>query len=750
MSYGLRLRIEYKDINEVLTRINICQDGYAGNADIRFAHAGFKADWGDQGGQENPLVYGSSCTVYFDSEFDYEFLYLFSADGRKHRVDIEKAGVLFWTGYIEPDSWNEPLIATPYPVQCTAYDGLGFLQDLPYVPDGRKTKLAILQEILAFTGLSLTLNQEIDWVEAASDALASNIDTEVFEEMTCYEVLEQLFKGCRIYQRGGQWHIKTNTVIAEMPATFESFWFEGSPDMQILPALKQLVVVQDLGYNENLVPNGSFEIYNKELAEFLGWTNISVVPQQRELDNQEGKFVYLPGRQHPAGYGDEGFGLVTNGIKKSLAFVQTTSVIKINLKYALMSYPSASTTPGGRMFIGVRLVSTVTANTYYLRRKPYVLQKEEFEWINLADKPSLGDAHIQLNSSLKKTDSHGPAPDLYYNSGAFVSSFPYDKIQEHFEKFVASVPGIPETGRMEIYLYVPYSERAEIAGACYTALSLEMLDENNEEYPTEATYTIVNSLRNNYVPEELSLVAGDYPDLINNKIIYSGGFRRPNDNPTTGWSIAGGATAYTYAEFIGRVIAAGYSVPRQNYQARLADLIPTDLIVIEDANNPGKRFAENGITYDDRYQAVDGQFSELIAIDIDALTVENTTAHSMPEKPKIISINARPTNYEERVTLIDKPGVKVSTPGYLYENDFEIKQQPEATDDGFVRLQVKRRGIAPYNLDHGAGQLQFSITSVANVNYGGNPNAVRFSAGKFLIHNYNALDKDDRLIALAE
>lgn len=100
------------------------------------------------------------------------------------------------------------------------------------------------------------------------------------------------------------------------------------------------------------------------------------------------------------------------------------------------------------------------------------------------------------------------------------------------------------------------------------------------------------------------------------------------------------------------------------------------------------------------------------------------------------------------MTLLDKSGVKVSLPGYMYENDFEQKVVPLYEDDGLPRLQIKREAITPYNLDQAAGQLQFSLTSVCEANYGGNANQLYFSSGQFLIHNFNALDKDDRLTAL--
>ena len=403
------------------------------------------------------------------------------------------------------------------------------------------------------------------------------------------------------------------------------------------------------------------------------------------------------------------------------------------------------------MFIGIKLVGET--NSYYLRRERYYeTQEPKWEWINYNDKLSQGDDHICLKSHSKESAYTGiTLPHPYYNTFDNVTAWPANKISDHFENFKASVAGMPVSGSLELYLYVPYTNRAQHAGSCFTGVTLELLDENNNEYPADKTYTVVNSNRNNYTPDDIELKVGDYPDIINTKIIYKGGFRRTDDSITESWGVIGSATVYSFAEFIGRMVAAGQALPRQNYQARLADLIPSVLLIVEDENNPGKKFIENGISYDDRYQAVDGQFTELIALDVDSLTVDGTTAYTY-KKPDVVTVTANPQNIEERVTLIDKNGALVSSPGYLYDKDFEVRTfgtDPVLDDfDGFQRFQIKHEGVTPYNLSPDAGTPQFSITSVFGVNVDGNPNKISLSAGKLINHHFYALDKDDRLTAL--
>jgi hypothetical protein len=728
VAYGLRLRIEYKDIHDILTRINIYQDGYNGSADIRSAHAGITISWGDQGSEELPIVYGSSCTIYFDAEFDFEFLYLFSSDARKHRVEVEKAGSLLWTGYVEPDSWSEPLITTPYPVELTAYDGLGFLTDTPYVPNGRKTIGIILQEILDTTGLAIPLNVDTGWAEALGGLYTSHsIDTIVFEKMSSFEVLENLFHGCRIFQRAGQWWVVSNTNLATMNATVSDFWFEGKPTMQMLPAIKRLNVIQDYGYIDNLVKNGSFDKFNAASGELDSWTNVGVLPKQKVLNDDGEKYIYIPGIQYPWT-----IALLTNCILDEIPVKQSVSVLKIALKYALMGAEGKS----ANMAIKIELVADSGVH-YYLRQSvDATTGKMTMIW----GEGLQGEGVISLKAHAAKYTNITPPYHLVNDT---ISAWPEAKITDHFETFSESVTGIPADGVLKMYLFVPYSNNAAITGACYTGVSYELLDENSDQYEIEKTFNILNNERNNFTPDDIKLIIGDYPAIVNNKIIYAGGLRRPNDEPTTAWRIVGMNTTFTFAEFIGRIIASAQRFTRQNYQARVADIIPSVNLIIEDVNNPGKRFLENGITYDDRFQAIDGQFAEMLTVDLLALSYGENVVYQLSEKVQIIKpTKARPASIEERVGLIDEKGTVTSKPSFLYDKYFENKTFDE--DDGFGRLQIKRKAIDPYSLDYDSGTPQFSIKgALVETNVDANANKIRVNAGSFLSHHFNALDKDD-------
>lgn len=734
MAYGLRLRIEYNDINDVLTQVNIYQDGYSGSADVRYANAGLKIQWGDESNPD-PLIYGSSCTLFFDAEFDYEFLYLFSSDAKKHKVEVKKGGSVFWVGFIEPDSLSEPMHATPYPVQCTAYDGLGFLRDVEYViHDGLRTSIAdIFAAIIAETGLSLTVNWSVGFKEAgAYEYYEHLIDDTIYAGLSCYEVLEQLFQNCLIYQRTGSWYIWDWALLNDWGWTIADLQFEGTPKLDVIAGLKKIKVVYDLGYRKNLVLNGSFDAFNPYTSTFDGWYNILTSPIQQELNSNGEKFVFIPGTDAlGVGY----------GMSKLMPVTATTSRMNVSLSYALIGMAGKS----AYMYISIGVVAA--SSVFSLQRKEQVTGEAEFEWVETAgaESPIL---KMPLSSRQVKNGQilvEGEMVNAYDPTIELVTTSQLYKIEDNFEKFKASVNGIPATGTLKIILHLPLAIGPAIEGAAYAGVAVDLFDEAGEEYPTEKTSTVTGDIKNNYVPDDINLLNGDYQlDIDNHKLIYKGGFTRPDGVETTGWNL-GGVTFYSYAEFIGRLAAARMVNPRQIMRARLMDVIPPMIVIFEDLNNPGIIFIETGITYDDRYQSIEGSFTEIKPLDIDDPDADEDTSFIVPpqsQTPKLPD----PVNRVDRIKMIDRNGVQVSKPSQLYENDFEVREPVSGeADDGKGRIQIKREGIAPYNLRRDTSTVQFSLSSAVTGNVGGNPAIAAISAGKLISHNWNAQDKDNQL-----
>lgn len=774
MAYALKILLEHHDTNDALNRIEIEERDYAGEIDQPELEGDEPATL-TTGDTSNtlPTIYGTELRVKFLCATDFKYLDLYTNDARRYRVTKKIAGQVVFKGFVTPENYSEPYTKAPYFVEATATDGLGNLKDTKFTDEngdeyeGRCSIVQLLALILKKTGLELNINIATTITEATqgtgTDYTAANtIDAKTYAGKNCYEILEDLFRGSRIMQRMGEWWVisydnfqnnsiayrKYNATANYLYAGTISllaadFWIENEPELAMEPAAKQMKLTQPYGYNANLVTNGSFSKYNAELNKFETWINNGgVLPLQYVLNKDGDKYVYIPGQQYPGRFGDGGYGGINKYLSKRLPIRQTNSILKLALDYALMGSSKSC-------YMFIRLLLIGSTETYYLRYKPYTdATTAEFVWRNdawnfgAADKTLCLKSHLEVSHASLRTGK-------YYNTFDKVDAYPADKITEHFEKFTASVEGVPISGQLELQLLVPYTDRSEIGGTCFTSVQFELLDEQNEQYPEKMEFEITNDINNNYSPEDVEQLMGDYPDVINYDIIYTNGIQNPSGARTTAWSLPGSAS-YTYAELIGRLIVAMQASPRQKYNIRLTDITPGLNMIIVDELNSNRRFLETGMTYYSRMQAIEGSYVEVLTVNIDSLTVKAAEDLAKLPESTAVEIPAQTENIDARVELLDTAGAKVSQPAFMYANDFELKTtDPESLDeDGKARIQIRRAAVAPYNLDQAAGQLQFSLTSVCEMNYNNDANQVKFNAGQFLIHNWNALAKDERLIAL--
>lgn len=709
-TYGLRLRLEHDDFTGALNRFDILERDYTGVADVRTLEGEepCRISWGDRSGDELPTIYGSEAVLNFFTDLDFEFLYLFTADSKKYRLDHYYNDSLFWTGFLAPENWSEPLIAPPYQVTATATDGLGALKN-EYFPKltGRKTILEIIATILTQTGLSLPINTCVDWKESlqavGTDPMTQHYEkVESLETLDSYNCLERRLPGCRIFQRLGQWWIVSYTALKNDTITYHKYgpdaglissgntinvkaldyWIQNEPQLEILPAIKHEITIQDYGYIENLIINGSFGTYDNNVYEFETWENIGVVPKQLDLDKDGNKYIYLPGGQD---FGNKGWGWLTNGVRKTIEIKATTSIQKIGLKYALMGTAASGPTSAVLMFIRVRLIGET--NTYVLRRKPWVLREEEFEWV-IQSTVAASEHSIPLGSHLVKSEIYGGG---YDNAHVKTRAHKIDAIPDHFASFTAAVGGLPEDGLFEIILYVPYTVAPEIAGACYTGVTLSMIDENGENYPLQKSFKVINDLNNNYRPEDKDITLGDYPDINNAEIMYRHGMSRGDESYTTSWTIPGSGS-YSFAELVARMLASQHRQPRQVYEIRLHDMVPTLGIIIDDINVTGRRLLENGIAYDNSMGAIEGNYTELLPVSIDGFTVIEAVEFDekngdVEPRTSIKEITANPSNLEKIATIVDQDGVPISDSG-VFDSYYFISVTGE---DGYTRIRPRRR-----------------------------------------------------------
>ncbi len=207
----------YIDIIDTDDNTHVTQLEFAERDSINLNYKG--ADKKDQ-----ISIVGSQLTftleVGFNNLNDAVFISLFTGDENKFRIELREAVTdnLLWSGFILPDSYNEPYTNGTYYVAFDAVDGLGRLKG-KYLTDNYYSKeynvVDIVAQCLKLTGLQM----EIIFAPGVDNNVVKNwhkiyINTANFIEkekrLDAYKILEMLTKdtvSC-LYQQQNSWYFE--------------------------------------------------------------------------------------------------------------------------------------------------------------------------------------------------------------------------------------------------------------------------------------------------------------------------------------------------------------------------------------------------------------------------------------------------------------------------------------------------------------------------------------------------------------
>ena len=216
---GLRVRYtgSFRSRAGIVWRVEILQEaerGFDAVGDLTFeASDPLTIEWGVTS-KEQPVC-GSSATLRIESPGDRTYEDLYTVEPGFIRMDVYRAGDLFWSGCLDPEFYEEPYERVDkYPVSLTFSD-FGILDRLRYNLDGFQTLHAILSDALERAGLNYTdidqncISSSIGGAKMTLKALqvrSDNFYDEDGEACTLREVLEGILQplALRIVQRAGR------------------------------------------------------------------------------------------------------------------------------------------------------------------------------------------------------------------------------------------------------------------------------------------------------------------------------------------------------------------------------------------------------------------------------------------------------------------------------------------------------------------------------------------------------------------
>lgn len=156
MALALRYQREFYSLDAVIWRIEIFQEGFAGQAAVIDVadESPLVIEWPETGKMDP--IQASSATVRLISGSDGQFLDLYTVRAGDVRLDVYRNGSLYWSGCMDTELYEEPYTSKDGYVVSLTFADFGILERYDWQQTGRMTILALIQHCLSLTGISYT------------------------------------------------------------------------------------------------------------------------------------------------------------------------------------------------------------------------------------------------------------------------------------------------------------------------------------------------------------------------------------------------------------------------------------------------------------------------------------------------------------------------------------------------------------------------------------------------------------------
>jgi len=525
MAYGLKYTGTLKDHFDRTVEVNVYELDFAGS-DTTVTLSGISKKMNGSDNQLFQEIVGTSVSVGFLNETNFQFIDLYTGNARKYKLEIKIDSVVDWVGWIVPELFTEPYDAPPYVTQVTGRCGLAELGSLPFELTGISSHFGVLWNILSqITDGAPDLNLSVAIFEENHDLdespLAQTyVDCERYEGMNCQEVVNDicLVYGARIYQSDGEfWFVNTVDFQNELDVvkykgiTVDKFTKDtelliGRPQedkfantdqqLNILSAWKYQLLNIDLGKRDSFLKNWEFSDWTKTgyatprnpIYEPDFWDGTADV--RRSVSDKDFMF-FTSNNSSPIYYRKQ---------ETEEGWAESDRSILFKMEYAIQQ-DTVAPQPFGEFWIKIEISGA-----------------DGTRWLNNLGGWESTEALINIQN------------------------IPQTKDYE-FKTFSVISDGIEVGGTMTVYIYASDSGNLGI-----NYMRGEVLDLNREKYEDTFEYQNDVNVNNRYVANSVSLLTSDLQDvgnstttksdgLINEKYVYKGGFFLGADklNPTFNW-----------------------------------------------------------------------------------------------------------------------------------------------------------------------------------------------------------------------
>jgi hypothetical protein len=566
-------------------RVDICERDFIGDiTTVRGATDFISSAHDPDSDTKYPILKPSSVDLFLLSPSRRYFLNLFTSDKFKYLVKYYENSVQIWSGYLLADLYSEPYELSNYNVNLKAIDGLGLLKNIPFLDasgnkyTGLKSDLEIINICLSKLDLGLDVYTAVDIYEInMSDGTNDDPLTqayspcEAFNDKDCATVLREILKpyGAQMWHQDNAWHIVRSELLNgnsytrrrynssgvfqsaasynpnksltddSVSLSYRNILVMARTTMQIIPAIKKLVIKHDYGLNDALLSGGDMNpdefslISGKFVSNYWTRYNGDSSSAFGKLLDKDSMLLYIAGQ-----CSDFSDNLIVDAeyLEATFSLDADTKRFIVNIEFRITAMK--------------RNVGSITIEDIYAY---WQIQQGDYFLTNFGWKHSNDLALSNRYLFAPVTTGYG------WNSVTFEGE------------------GVPGTGTIYVRIL------QFVSGVNYafpipqftveTKKIQALLIDDSQVIDTEIELTTEISENNNFIPDEIELLVADLPDISNNKYLYRNGKFLSDGTPTKLWKVKGTSIQEPLIVALARMITNQYIRPTMMYDG-----------VIEDAN----------------------------------------------------------------------------------------------------------------------------------------------------------------------